>query len=114
MPGMDDGGLGEGQSLPPGFTARRREVWRALKGRETEQYPLSEWYLGALCVLGDVRNPDRVSQAAQSLREVLEKLPEVVLGMDARVRSSGFQGMRRDLNCRLSKDKRRYSERVGW
>ena len=52
----------------------QQQVWEALKDTEAEKLPLSQWYLGALYALDNPYNPDRVSQAAQSLRELLEKL----------------------------------------
>ena len=54
---------------------QQRAVLDALKSKETEKYPLSQWYLGALYALDNYYNPDRISQAAQSLRELLEKTP---------------------------------------
>lgn len=37
---------------------------------------LAEWYFGALYVLRSEENPDRISQSAQSIREIMEKFPE--------------------------------------
>ena len=84
----------------------------ALKDRDTEEYPLSRWYLGALHALNNEQNPDRISQAAQSLRELLEKLPRVVLGLGIQGGTSDFVGMRRSIIKRILKDKNRYSK--GW
>ena len=61
-------------------------VVRALESEETPTLPISQWYLGALRALSDEHNPDRIPQAAHSLRELLEKLPRVV-----------FQGDRHEL-----------------
>ena len=69
------------QPTPLVLTHEQRAVLEALKSKETEKYPLSKWYLGALYALANPHNPDRISQAAQSLRELVEKLPRVVREM---------------------------------
>ena len=56
-----------------------RDISDALRSKETEKYPLSQWYLGALYALDNHYNPDRIAQAAHSLRELIEKLPLVVV-----------------------------------
>ena len=98
--------------MPLVLTSRQQAVLAALKSKETEEHPLGDWYLGALYTLENTHNPDRVSQAAQSLRELVEKLPRVVRAMDAHVMAFDFVGMRRGIDARLSKDKERYPE--GW
>ena len=98
--------------MPLELTAQQETVWEALKSNETDEYPLSAWYLGALYALDNHYNPDRVSQAAQSLRELLEKLPRVFRENDAQGTASGFAEMRRDINTRILEDKKRYHG--GW
>lgn len=100
------------QPMPMALTLQQQEVLAALKSKETEKDPLGDWYLGALYALENPHNPDRVSQAAQSLRELVEKLPRVVREMDAQGTAFDFAGMRHDINARLLKDKERYPE--GW
>ena len=79
------------------------------KNVKTDQAPLHDWYLGALYALDNEHNPDRIAQAAQSLRELIEKLPRVVQGIDAQGKShSGFKQMRQNLHDRFSKDTTRY------
>jgi hypothetical protein len=39
---------------------------------------LHDWYVGALSALADESNPDRLAQAANSLREPLEKIPRAL------------------------------------
>ncbi len=95
------------QLMSPVFNATQRQVLDALRAKETDEYPLSDWYLGALYALQNKYNPDRISQAAQSLRELLEKLPRVVRESDV-VRSPGFADMRRSIYNRWIKDKKRY------
>ena len=92
------------------LTPREQDISDALKNKETEKYPLSQWYLGALYGLDNHYNPDRIAQAAHSLRELIEKLPRVVQGSDVQTDTTDFKGMRRSINNRISKDKERYSE----
>ena len=57
------------------ITSRQRDVYRLLKNhRDTKQLCVGEWYLGALYALDNSYNPDRFSQAAHSLRELIMKL----------------------------------------
>ena len=99
-------------SEPRVLTPRERDVSDVLRSKETEKYPLSQWYLGALCALDNHYNPDSVAQAAHSLRELLEKLPLVVQGSDVQIGTIDFKGMRRGIYGRILKDKEHYPE--GW
>ena len=99
-------------SEPRVLTPREQNVSDALKSKETEKYPLSRWYLGALYALDNHYNPDRVAQAAHSLRELLEKLPRVIQGSNVQGSTTDFKGMRRNINDRILKDKERYPD--GW
>ena len=94
------------------LTPRQRQVLEALKDKETEKYPLSKWYHGALYALDNPYNPDRISQAAQSLRELLEKLPRVIQGGDVQASKIDFAEMRRSMYERILRDKKRHPE--GW
>ena len=94
------------QSMSPILDATQRQVLDVLRAKQTDEYPLSDWYLGALFALQNKYNPDRISQAAQSLRELLEKLPRVVRESD--MRPPDFAGMRRGIYNRWIKDKERY------
>ena len=95
------------------MSGQQRAVLEALRSHEDARYPLSQWYQGALDALRNRRNPDRLSQAGQSLRELMEKLPRVVRGSDIQQMSKyNFQGKRQSLRIRLDKDKRRYAD--GW
>ena len=53
---------------PLQLSQRQLGVIQALQSRETEKYRLSHWYQGALYALDDYYNPDRIPQAAHSLR----------------------------------------------
>lgn len=71
---------------PPGplaLTDIQQQVVDALRQREGPDAMLSRCYLGALWTLGAAQNPDRLAQAAHSLRELMEKLPTVVQGARA-------------------------------
>ncbi len=99
-------------SEPLRLTPKQQRLLDILRDKETEEYPISNWYLGALYTLDNSFNPDRMSQAAQSLRELLEKLPRVIEGSDVQGYHSDFAGMRRQLNERFLKDKESFPE--GW
>ena len=90
---------------PLELTSWQRQVLEALEGTETEKYPLSKWYHGVLYVLDNPHNPDRISQAAQSLRELVEKLLEVVPGIGMQTKSSSekstFQEKRSNIEKRI-------------
>jgi len=64
------------EPLPPSlgqvFTTRQRQFYDVLKVRD---YRLADMYLGSLVVLDQDGNPDRIPQAAHSMRELIEKLP---------------------------------------
>ena len=109
---MNDGHEKFGQPIHLQLTQQQKDVVRALQGRENERYPISQWYLGALYVLENHSNPDRIAQAAHSLRELVEKLPRVALESDLRVNSYNFQEIRREIAARITKDRQRYPE--GW
>ena len=91
---------------------KQQDILGFLQSKQTEKYPLSRWYTGALCALNNHYNPDRVAQAAHSLRELLEKLPEVIHGGDVKVRVPGFAEKRNIISERLLRAKKRYPE--GW
>ena len=90
---------------PLELTSWQRQVLEALEGTETEKYPLSKWYHGVLYVLDNPHNPDRISQAAQSLRELVGKLLEVVPGIGMQTNSSSekstFQEKRSNIEKRI-------------
>ena len=92
------------------LTANQMQVLDALRRVETEEYRLGDWYLGALYALENPYNPDRISQAAQSLRELIEKLPRVVRETD--VQSPPFSSKRQQIRERFIKDTIRYKD--GW
>ena len=96
----------------PVLSSSQREVLATLRRRETSEYPLSEWYLGALYALANFHNPDRLSQAAQSLRELVEKLPRVVQESDSQIINGNFPEERRQIHAGFTRDRERYPD--GW
>ena len=60
--------------LPKAITDGQRQLYKAVRFKVVSQLPLHDFYHGAVRVLSDSNNPDRFSQAANSLRELLEKL----------------------------------------
>ena len=109
---MNDGHEQLEQPILLQLTQQQKDVVRALQGRENDRYPLSQWYLGALYVLDNQRNPDRIAQAAHSLRELLEKLPMEALESDLQGNSNNFPEIRREIAARIARDQQRYPE--GW
>ena len=99
-------------STPLVLTNQQRDVLEALQNKQTDKYPLSDWYLGALYALDNHYNPDRIAQAAQSLRELLEKLPRVIHGSDVPANTSRFYDMRNNIDNLISRSKKRCPE--GW
>ncbi len=97
-------------SKPLILTTKQQDVLEALQSKETEKYPLSQWYLGALHALGNHYNPDRIAQAAHSLRELIEKLPSVIHGTGVQLNTSRFHNMRNNINDLISRSKKRCPE----
>ena len=97
---------------PLQLTRRQEDVVSALVSAENETHPLSQWYHGALYTLSNGNNPDRIAQAAHSLRELLEKLPRVLTGNAPPAGPNNFQELRRELATRFGNDRERYS--MGW
>ena len=75
---MDTIGDDSGFDHPPQLEQRQLEVWRILRAKSIEKYALADWYFGAIAALQNNFNPDRIAQAAHSLRELLEKIPRAL------------------------------------
>jgi len=93
---------------PIELTSTQQQVIKILNTSKSKKYPLGNWYLGAIYAAKNIHNPDRFSQAAQSLRELLEKLPRVFVKSEVQESLHDFRGMRVNLYSRLSSDKIRY------
>ncbi len=89
------------------LTSDQRMVIEALREYETSEYRLSQWYLGAMYALANSNNPDRFAQAAQSFRELLEKIPRVLRDSEAIGTHSGFRGMRHSIRQLLAREDRK-------
>ena len=100
------------ETIGANLSHHQRAVVEALQIHQDERYPLGDWYLGALRALHDARNPDRVAQAANSLREVVEKLSRVVPGPGAVISNYDHISQRRNILDRLRQAQQRYG--AGW
>jgi hypothetical protein len=80
---------GEPELSPPVLLGDQRRLYERLADREREG-KLAAMYLGGLTVLTSSENPDRVAQAANSMRELMEKLSWLDFG-DAERGSMGEQ-----------------------
>jgi hypothetical protein len=60
-------------NLPLAMTRQQAEVFDLLHDLSTEREKFHEWYQGAIQVLAS-KSPDRLAQAANSIRELCEKL----------------------------------------
>ena len=96
---------------PLALTQRQQSVLRALEEVEDTRYRMSLYYSGALYALDNPYNPDRISQASHSLREILDKLPRIVPRSEL-PRPYDIHGKRVELANRIVKDRERYTE--GW
>ena len=61
--------------MPLALTSQQAEVFELLRGLSTEREKFHEWYQGAIQVLNSL-SPDRIPQAAHSIRELCDKLPD--------------------------------------
>ena len=68
------------QSRPPIFTGPRQALFDALHESDPKS---ADFYWGALLALVDRQNPERLFQAAHSIRELLEKAPVLAGGLVA-------------------------------
>jgi len=93
---------------PIELTSTQRLVFEILSATKSQKYSLANWYLGAIYAATSKYNPDRFSQAAQSLRELLEKLPRVFHESEIQESRTDFRDMRQNLYSRLCSDKKRY------
>jgi len=96
------------ESGPITLTSIQRQVVDILNTTNSSKYPLAEWYLGAIYAAKNIYNPDRYSQAAQSLRELLEKLPRLFIETGVQLSRPNFQDMRSSLYSQLLSAKKRY------
>jgi hypothetical protein len=90
---------GRARDRPQHLNERQLDVWRALRSKATSKFRFHDWYLGALAALAQPEdvNPDRLAQAANSLREILEKIPRAleteVSGVDRNILEQSRKSM---------------------
>ena len=89
------------------LTSRQQSVADALAHRQTTKYQLSRWYVGAIRTLANELNPDCQSQAAHSLRELMEKLPQVMQGEPFVVKTN-YKALRKKIQIHLSRENQDY------
>jgi len=65
----------ENANLPLAMNSQQAKVFDLLHGLATEHGKFHEWYQGAIQVLSS-RSPDKLAQAAHSIRELCDKLPD--------------------------------------
>lgn len=82
--------------LPPSMSAQQLALHEALGERAEE---LARMYIGALVVLANPNNPDRLPQAAHSLRELMEKIPRYI-AVEIRAESESLRVKVRELEGR--------------
>lgn len=90
------------------LTSTQLRVQEILRTAKSQKYSLSDWYLGAIYAVRNTCNPDRFSQAGQSLRELLEKLPRIFVQSDTPESGSNLKELRSKLHARIRADKDRY------
>ena len=90
------------------------QVRDALRLEDTEDYPFSKWYEDALQIFASSNIYDRITIAAHSLRELLEKLLRTIQGRDGE-RSDGnrLRVMRGKMESSLAKHKSEHSTSLG-
>lgn len=92
----------------PKLTPRQLQVVDILNNTKIKNQSLAAWYLGTIFAIENIHNPDRFAQAAQSMRELLEKLPRVFRDSDVPIIKTPFAQIRRGLHLRFQDDKIRY------
>lgn len=96
------------ESTPLELTSIQQQLIEILSTAKYQEYSLGDWYLGALYAIKNIYSPDRYSQAAQSLRELLEKLPRVFVETDIQIPRPDFQSIRKNIYSHLRSAKDRY------
>lgn len=98
--------------VPRNLEPHQHQLLALLRVKQTAEYPLSVWYHGALHALADTGNPERLSHAAHSLREMLEKLPKWTGVPVADVSVGVFKGLRHAIKDGIERAKKHYNN--GW
>ena len=67
----------ESENLPLAMNSRQTKVFDLLRGFSTACGKFHEWYHGAIQILNS-NSPDKIAQAANSIRELCDKLPGII------------------------------------
>ncbi len=99
---------------PQPLERRQLEVWRALRSKAKPKFLFHDWYFSAIEAVASSSeaNPDRLAQAGNGLREILEKLPRA---LDTEIRGPDrniFEQSRGALINAVAQAKQEYS--AGW
>jgi hypothetical protein len=97
---------------PAQLEPRQLEVWRILRARSSEKYALADWYFGAISTLRYSFNPDRIAQAAHSLRELLEKIPRALQTEESGLTGDQLKKKREAVRAAFDKEKVNFAD--GW
>jgi hypothetical protein len=65
------------KNLPAEMTSEQVEVFDLLEGFSTPENQFHKWYQGTLEIINS-QSPDKIAQAAHSLRELCDKLPNAI------------------------------------
>lgn len=65
------------KNLPVAMTSEQVEVFDLLRGFSTQKKQFHKWYHGALEIINS-QSPDKIAQAAHSLRELCDELPDPI------------------------------------
>lgn len=66
--------------LPLAMTRQQAEVFELLRGLSTKEKHYHKWYQGVIEIITS-QSPDRIAQAAHSLRELCDELPSAIAGI---------------------------------
>ena len=88
-------------------TSVQRSVIDQLKKVQKPKALMSNWYEGALWARQDAANPDRLPQAAHSLRDLLVELPKVLLNAPV-ITTFDSKNARKKIRERLKADHEQY------
>ncbi len=91
------------------LTSVQRSVIDQLRKCPKPDALMANWYEGALWARQDTNNPDRLPQAAHSLRDLLQELPKVLLNAPVIARIDS-KSARKKIRERLKADHKQYPE----
>lgn len=87
------------------LSVKQQTLVNALRAKEIDDLKIADWYLGALHALANRSNPDRIAQAAHSLRELLEKIPLIFNTEQISVKGGDLKGLRAAIEKKIQRCK---------